>query len=234
MSQTFDLDERARIRAKLLHYKEQNRIGAPALVLRMAKKLKREPLFVPQKILQRFLQNEGRVHDPFVEICRQFVSDLPDTDPAAELGEQLARFFNIRAETDHPGTSDPDRLTGTYSLYADSLTPSARICMTRIQEAPRSFPNFRSRCTLRRYSSQGPLLVTEEETTEASDSDYVETAAQKRCFEGAAFLSCAGIILISKNTATRHPRILWVSEYPRTVWSCNRTRIGTRSGKRAS
>jgi hypothetical protein len=209
LQKSFDLEERARIRAKLLRYMEQHRIGAPALVSRIAEKAKRSPDLIPQKTLQRFIGGQGRTNDAFIMLCHQFAEKLPDVDPVAELGQELIRYFELGSKGAEPGParSEPDSLAGRYGVY--------------IPEAPKGFKVRQqgeadsvlySRCTIEHYSGTGPLIVREQVFDSGNMQGTKGDAPLHRTFEGVALQFNPLVFVIAKDTTTRLPRVCWLRQ----------------------
>jgi hypothetical protein len=113
----FDVADRERLRAVILAYARENRIGAPNLQLRIADATKRSPDQIPLKTLQRFLKDEGRTNDGFLIPVAEFVAAVDAAGPHDALARDLGEFFS-RGAADRPADVVPDRLVGEYEVWA--------------------------------------------------------------------------------------------------------------------
>lgn len=104
----FDHGDRERIRAALFRYMEEHGIGVPTLIAHMAKAVKREARYIPQKTLQRFLAGEMRTNDASVSIFHEFARTLPPAkDELGELALALGGFFKPASASGGPLQSAP-------------------------------------------------------------------------------------------------------------------------------
>lgn len=116
----FDAGERAHIRAALLRYMGEHRIGVPTLQGRIAQASGRSPDLIPLKTLQRFLADTHRTNDAFLIPVHQFSRDLPVRSIIDELGSAVSGFFSQSSEQGdarHEARAGLD-LAGAYDILA--------------------------------------------------------------------------------------------------------------------
>jgi hypothetical protein len=191
---TFDQTDRERLRAALFRYMEEHRIGVPTLIAHMAKAVKREARYIPQKTLQRFLAGEMRTNDASVAIFHEFARTLPPArDELAELTLTLGQYFRHPAGSGEQGQSVP-LPTGTYAgAPADPRHPySPKNCTLRVLTG--------SRLAEREHP---PALWPE------ARPDEIGTELRGERFEGAVVAFNGFHVGVLRSTATRRPRIHW-------------------------
>jgi hypothetical protein len=146
---TYDNSERARIRAALILYMQENRIGVPELHNRITTAA-RNPEAFSLKTLQRFLADKMRVNDDAVGHCATFAARLPGQRAQAHrLADALYEFY----------AKEPDLIGGVYTVS----TADAVISEITIQFPPNSRTSYivteRSTGTLARVHD-GALVFT--------------------------------------------------------------------------
>lgn len=196
----FDQRERQRIRAALFRYMEERRIGVPTLIAHMAKAVKRDERYIPQKTLQRFLAGEMRTNDASVAIFHEFAGKLaPARDDLAELALALGGFFQPLTDPGSPLPPAPLPL-GPLESYSDPTTTTLRLHLGTLTFLP------------------GPdrLALTEQVfppvlEPDARPADEHRREGRGEQFEGVA-TTCGNLHLgVLRSTATRRPRIHWLT-----------------------
>ena len=98
INKTFSRDDRALLRAALIAYMEEHRIGVPTLQVRIAKAVGREPHLLPLKTLQRFLADTSRTNDALLSLCSQFAEALKPKPGTEVLAEAAGTFFETSGD----------------------------------------------------------------------------------------------------------------------------------------
>jgi hypothetical protein len=196
---SFDQPDRERIRAALFRYMEEHRVGVPTLIAHMAKAIKRDQRYIPQKTLQRFLAGEMRTNDASVAIFHEFASKLPAAkDDLAELALALGSFFKPVAVPGGPLQSAALPL-GPLQTYSDPPQTIVKVHLGTLTFLPRS---------------PGQVRLTEQVFPPVLDRDTRPAGEQSRegrgeHFEGIA-TSCGNLHLgVLRSSATRRPRVHW-------------------------
>jgi hypothetical protein len=105
VANTYDTAERERLRAVLIAYMKQHKIGVPTLARRIIEAHPRRSE-VPRRTLQRFLAGK-RVNDMAVSICATFAENLPSRPTAFHaLGRALHDLYQ----------REPDHIAGVYAV----------------------------------------------------------------------------------------------------------------------
>lgn len=122
----FDQAARARIRHAMLRYMQDNRIGTPKLrdliVAANGMALRRDgkdPIAL--STVQRFIAGTHRANDSFVGLCARFAEGLPDDDPVAAFGDQIAAFLGIERGAENYRPLPPE-IAGSYTCRTE-MTP---------------------------------------------------------------------------------------------------------------
>jgi hypothetical protein len=103
---TYDTNERARIRAVLVSYMKEHRIGASELHKRICA-AERSSKAISLKTLQRFLAGIVRVGDEAVAACARFAERLPGGRLETHRVADCLREFYKR---------EPDAISGVYRV----------------------------------------------------------------------------------------------------------------------
>lgn len=205
----FDLADRDRIRRALLRYMQQRAIGVPTLQKEIAAANDLALDRVPLKTLQRFLGDTHRSNDALIRFCAQFVASLPESDPLAAFGEQMAAFlgvwqdghdcrpvppemagrFNARARR----AADPGGGMRVYRGDAEDWVPYSAV---EIEPAP-SHPF----AIVREFVSNWDRRPTAEARA---------TTAPRRAYEGITIHPNGSFFVVMRNVLTGAPRIYWL------------------------
>lgn len=204
----FNLADRERLRAALRNYMQENRIGVPALQLRIADATDRSPELLPLKTLQRFLADCGRTNDAFLQPCFQFVQTLPPAGRTEDLARELAGFFGLTA-ADRAGTprEAPVRLGGRYKVTAARRERKVRV----IEDDDDDFTLDFSTCTIE--GDEGARFTFREEVSNPALAEAIPESRTRHSFEGALLFFDPLIFIVSKNLLTRLPRAYWLREF---------------------
>lgn len=194
----FDAAERARIRAALLRYMEEHRIGVPTLQVRIAKASGRSPDLIPLKTLQRFLADSHRTNDAFLIPVYEFTKEMPTTAPTdqfAAVATALAAFF-------------PDGIAAPRSLprRITSVMKTFRLVQPLDKEI------FSGIISFERASTDGIVRIRERIYNPDAKPEFVlsretENAAPVHTYEGVLVTYKAAHIGLMRNTLTRTPRL---------------------------
>jgi len=193
---SFDQPDRERIRAAMFRYMEEHRVGVPTLIAHMAKAVKRDERYIPQKTVQRFLAGEMRTNDASVAIFHEFVRALPPAkDDLPELALALASFFKPLPALAGPLQSAPLPI-GPIETFSD---PARNFLAAHLGTL-----TFR---TGMRLAEQVFPPVLDREARPDGEQDREGRGEQ---FEGVA-AACGNLHLgVLRSTATRRPRIHWL------------------------
>ncbi|MBZ9944511.1 hypothetical protein LB533_25790 [Mesorhizobium sp. BR1-1-13] len=208
----FNLADRERLRAALRSYMQQNRIGVPALQLRIADATDRPPDLLPLKTLQRFLADCGRTNDAFLQPCFQFAQTLPAAGKTEDFARELAGFFGLQAlhcPTDEGGTSKsaPVRLSGRYRVSAKRRERKVRVFESDETEYTLGY----STCAV---EGDDPARFSfREEVFNPGMVDPVPANGTRHSFEGALLIFDPLVFVVAKNLLTRLPRAYWLREF---------------------
>jgi hypothetical protein len=191
---------------------EEHRIGVPTLIAHIAKAIKREQRYIPQKTLQRFLAGEMRTNDASVSIFHEFVRALPPArDELAELALVLCAFFKPPADRGEP--LEPAPIPGGIFQACMGSPPAhekhvlTRLAVGFMTVAPRA--SF-VRVTERRFA---PPLPPEARPGLDRDTERGES------FEGVLAHFDGAQVGVLRSTVTRHPRIHWFTQEDSRLWS---------------
>lgn len=191
----FDEADRQRVRVTLFRYMEDHRIGVPTLIAHMAKAVKREQRYIPQKTLQRFLEARIRTNDAVVSIFYEFSQTLPPArDEVAELGLTLGQFFRTRAAAgaqEEPAPLSPGSYTGSPADNTRVFSPSG--CSLTVQRGSR----------LLEQEFAPPLPAG------ARPADQETGRPRGEHFEGILIAFAGFHVGVLRSSATRRPRVHW-------------------------
>lgn len=91
---TFDESERARIRAALSRYKDEQGLSMSRLSHRIAEANGRKRGMISRRTLERFLSEKFRVDDDFVNYCDTFLRGGEPPPPYEIMGDAVVAFFD--------------------------------------------------------------------------------------------------------------------------------------------
>lgn len=205
----FDLADRDRIRRTLLRYMQQRAIGVPTLQKEITAANNLSLDRVPLKTLQRFLGDTHRSNDALIRFCAQFVATLPDSDPLAAFGEQMAAFLGVWRDG-HDCRPVPPEIAGTYQSRA-----------RRAAEAGGGMRVYRGDA-----EDWVPFSAVEIDTTPAhpfalvrefvsnwdrrSAGDACAETIPRRTYEGIAIHPNGSFFIVMRNVLTGTPRVYWL------------------------
>jgi hypothetical protein len=198
----FDEPQRATIRAALLQYMREHKIGVPTLRARISQATGRirnspsgdDPYLVDQKTLQRFLAGVMRTNDAFVAICNEFVQTLPPVrDDFADTALSLAAFF---AAPEMPSAARADDAPAAFSA-ANPAGPNSTIYVDRT-DPTRPYVRIRE-CIFPPVSPPG---------------SYSASAISVHPYEGFLLARERFYLAILRSSLTRLPRIHWLAQRP--------------------
>ena len=198
---SFDQPDRERIRSALFRYMEEHRVGVPTLIAHMAKAIKRDERYIPQKTLQRFLAGEMRTNDASVSIFHEFARTLPPArDELGELALALGSFFKPPPSPGGPLLSAPLPL-GPLQTYSGPAQPQnlLKVHLGTLTVLPRSPAQIR-------LTEQLFPPVLDRETRSSGEQGR---EGRGEHFEGIATTSGNLHLGLLRSTATRRPRIHW-------------------------
>ncbi|UPT88515.1 hypothetical protein HAP41_0000005340 [Bradyrhizobium barranii subsp. apii] len=204
----FNLAERERLRAALRNYMQENRIGVPALQLRIAEGTDRSPDLLPLKTLQRFLADCGRTNDAFLQPCFQFAQSLPSTGRSDDFARELAGYFGLLAAGEG-GTprSAPVRFAGRYKVSAKRRERKVRV----FEGDETEFALGYSTCTVQ--GNEQARFSFREDVFNPGMVDPVPASGARHSFEGALLFFDPLVFVVAKNLLTRLPRAYWLREF---------------------
>lgn len=209
----FDEAERERIRAALFRYMEEHRIGVPTLIAHMAKAVKREAQYIPQKTVQRFLANDMRTNDASVRVFYEFALGLPPgKDELAELAAGLSKFFNevsaAVAPRQRAAMSD-----GAYQAYAGSPAAHEKDLFSRIAAGFLTVTTKAARTHVAERRLAPPLPPS---ARPGLPYDHKERG---EAFEGVLVRFDSFEVGVMRSTATRKPRVHFFARHESVLWS---------------
>jgi hypothetical protein len=204
----FNLADRDRLRAALRNYMQENRIGVPALQLRIADATDRSPDLLPLKTLQRFLADCGRTNDAFLQPCFQFAQTLPTTGKPDDFARELAAFFGL-VVTGEKGAPEGEavRLVGRYKVSAERRERTVRV----LESDETEFKLGYSTCTVE--GDEQARFSFREEVFNPGMVDPPPTGGVRHSFEGALLFFDPLVFVVAKNLLTRLPRAYWLREF---------------------
>lgn len=205
----FDLADRDRIRRALLRYMQQRAIGVPTLQKEIAAANNLSLDRVPLKTLQRFLGDTHRSNDALIRFCAEFVGTLPDSDPLAAFGEQMAAFLGVWRDG-HDCRPVPPEMTGRYSgrsrraadpgggmrVYRGDAEDWVPYSAVEIDPAPAH-----------------PFAIVREFVSNWDRRSPAEASAAttpRRAYEGIAIHPNGSFFVVMRNVLTGTPRIYWL------------------------
>lgn len=205
----FDLADRDSIRRALLRYMQQRAIGVPTLQKEIAAANDLPLDRVPLKTLQRFLGDTHRSNDALIRFCAQFVAALPDSDPLAAFGEQMAAFLGVWRDGHDCRPVSPE-IAGVYAgrarraaepgggmrVYRGDAEDWVPYSTVNIDLMP-SHPFAVVRETISNWDRRPPA-VTGAETT------------PRRAYEGIAIHPSGSIFVVMRSVLTGTPRVYWL------------------------
>lgn len=208
MRQTkFDHAEREKIRAAILAYAKQNKIGAPNLQLRIAEATKRNIDQVPLKTLQRFLKDEGRTNDGFLIPLAEFVAAAGAKTPHDELAYELGAFY-ARGDLKEGEAGDvPGRFAGQYEIVSGRAAFSS-VKVLKIEGEDQNPDKPYGRCIL--AGSGRALKAIETETGPGSGG--TDGVFRPPANEGVVLYFAPLVFMLLRNNLTRLPRVYWLRE----------------------
>ncbi|MBN8913091.1 MAG: hypothetical protein J0H65_13765 [Rhizobiales bacterium] len=190
----FDAPERARMRAALLRYMEEHRIGVPTLQGRIAQASGRSTELIPLKTLQRFLADSHRTNDAFLVPVYQFSKDLPERhDEFTAIAGGLVSFYSPPGSGSEPRPPGAFSLLGAFDVYEEGTDQSDRATQT-------------GRMTFDPEQSPPALLVREHQYLPGNSTGLNDPA---HIFEGIVVSFGMFQIGMMRSTLTHLPRIHW-------------------------
>ncbi|BCH14950.1 hypothetical protein MesoLjLa_18010 [Mesorhizobium sp. L-2-11] len=205
----FDLADRDRIRRALLRYMQQRGIGVPTLQGEIAKANKLGLDRVPLKTLQRFLGDTHRSNDALVRFCAQFIATLPDSDPLADFGEQMAAFLGVWRDG-HDCRPVPPEIAGAYAGRA-RRAPEPGGAMRVYRGDAEDWVPF-SAVAIEPQRAH-PYAIVREQVTNWDRKPPGETgpeAGPRRAYEGIAIHPNGSFFIVLRNILTGTPRVYWL------------------------
>lgn len=201
----FDMAERERLRATLLHYAKQHGIGVPTLQVRLAEGTDRSPDLLPLKTLQRFLAGIGRTNDAFLIPCFEFAQSLPAAPGLESFAREAAGYFGVNL--DAAGDGGP---AGKYAVFTGPQeTRTGMRAFTPAELAREQFSILHSRCVLEKRGS-GPCTIREEVILAAGETGSEDV---RHIYEGVVLCFEPLIFMVAKNLLTRLPRAYWLRQF---------------------
>ncbi|MCP5389611.1 MAG: hypothetical protein H6915_07565 [Novosphingobium sp.] len=205
----FDLADRDSIRRALLRYMQERAIGVPTLQKEIAAANDLALDRVPLKTLQRFLGDTHRSNDALIRFCAQFVTTLPDSDPLAAFGEQMAAFLGIWRDG-HDCRAVPPEIAGTYSGRARrGAEPGGGMRVYR-GDAEDWVPY--SAVDIDPIPSH-PFAVVREVISNWDRRQPADAAAEttpRRAYEGIAIHPNGSFFVVMRSVLTGTPRVYWL------------------------
>lgn len=200
LKKAFSQDDRAGLRATLLAYMQEHRIGVPTLQVRIAQAAGREPHLLPLKTLQRFLADTSRTNDALLALCFQFAETLKPKPGSEDFAEAAAAFFETIGEVHH--------LLGQWTGLAQGKTG-----MTAVNQTGADISSVQSSTLkLDLMGKQRGLRVSETVTNPSGNRKAVYDPGMQHVYEGIAVQFRPLVCLISKNLLTRLPRTYWLQK----------------------
>ncbi|MGE0061415.1 MAG: hypothetical protein AB7T86_04980 [Xanthobacteraceae bacterium] len=214
--QTFTAADRTRIRAALLAYAKEHRIGVPTLRERIAKATGRtrnvasgkDPYLVDQKTLQRFLKDSHRTNDAFIVPLALFVEGRPILQATDHLGATLAAFFGP-SSGEARKVSDASHLAGSYEVFGPrTLFPDTPGTSEPARWRGRAAPSGTAT-----FAAQGDKLYLS-----ASEYDYFDSAVcdgstgKRSACEGAVVSFGHVIFALLRNQLSYLPKTYYLRE----------------------
>lgn len=232
-TQTFDDAARQRMRAILLRYKKDHKIGVPTLRQRISLTTGRtrndpsgkDPYLIDQKTLQRFLDGTHRTNDGFLVPLAQFIETLPAaSDPIDELSVTLEKFFNVAALA----SSAPD-LRGTVQQH-QILSPAFSPPLSD-QAAPER-PAMMHSCEMLVEAQDGRIGLRVRETPAPAESDTKGEAPSDNWrtrtghrFEGVVVPFDRFLFALMRDRLTNFPKVHWIEQSPNGDLYSRRTEV---------
>jgi hypothetical protein len=204
----FDIVERERLRAAILRYMKDHRIGAPALQTRIAEGSGRSVDLVPLKTLQRFIGGIGRTNDAFIALCHQFAHALPEGNDPSAFAREFAGFFGLERDD-----AVPDWLTGEYSVFTEPPKAESDKRIRVLEPGPIKKPTLEERlsflyaaCVFERRGADGPLYLHQERQLPAA------SAETRHSYEGIVIGFRPLLFAVLRNNLTKLPRAYWLRD----------------------
>lgn len=189
----FDAAERERIRAALLRYMEEHRVGVPTLQYRIIKADEPRHREIPLSTLQRFLGRKHQTQEHHVVLCHAFVKELPyygEGRDIAQFGTAFFGFLNTRlqgGEREALAARLKSEFAGSYEAAGTHLT------LEDAGDEPYLLARERSGCVLAAEYSE--------------EQAQREVARRRRMREGVMVLIAAGIYVALRDSLTRQLRL---------------------------
>ena len=204
----FDLADRDRIRRALLRYMQQRAIGVPTLQKEIAAANNLGLDRVPLKTLQRFLGDTHRSNDALIRFCAQFVGTLPDGDPVAAFGEQMAAFLGVWRDG-HDCRPVPPEMAGTFSGRARRAPEPSGMRVFR-GDAEDWVPYSAVEID---HLPTHPFAIVRELVSNWDRQPPAEARGvtmPRRVYEGIAIHPNGSFFIVMRNVLTGTPRIYWL------------------------
>lgn len=188
----YSTEQRARIRAALLQFMEQTRIGTPTLQSKIIEADTPHHRELPLSTLQRFLGGRRRTQDHYVAMCDKFVKTLAGYDErqaSIALGAMLSGFLTAPSPIGKPGHGLSEILAAQFAGTYDGRSTQAH--------------------------ANGKAGSSQLTLTQVPGTHYLEALEQVRdargrrhIYEGALVLSTQPYFALLRNALTRQPRTL--------------------------
>jgi hypothetical protein len=200
----FSQDDRARLRAALLAYMEEHRIGVPTLQVRIAQAAGREPHLLPLKTLQRFLADTSRTNDGLLSLCFQFAETLEPKAGPEGFAEAADAFFETTVNGGNRSV-----LLGRWT----GLAQRNKTGMSVVNQTGMDISSVQtSELKLELLENGKGLKTTEKVTNPGGNRNAKYDPGMQHIYEGIAVQFRPLICLIAKNLLTRLPRTYWLQE----------------------
>lgn len=203
---TFSQDDRARLRASLLDYMKEHKIGVPTLQLRIAQAAGREPHLLPLKTLQRFLADTTRTNDSLLSLCFQFAESVKPKAEGEALAEAAAAFFDAPA-------SGGEGLNGRWIGAAAGNKRGIVVVAAGVDRTSVTT----SELVIDTPENAKGLRIRETVTNPAANRTAKYDPGFRHRYEGMALSFSPLLCVILKNTLTRLPRTYWLNSDPDTM-----------------
>lgn len=217
MKKTFSIEDRAQLRAALLSYMEDHRIGVPTLLARIAIATDRSTDLIPQKTLQRFLAGASRTHDGALVPYAQFASGLPPPAPRKIDSDFLDAFGMDRlpgpAQGEKASNAVLGHLSGTWRVHSELWEGGLKV-QKRGDASVRQYVVPFSDCSFCARAGGGSMQVREEVFNPAQAHPFDAAGAGTRhLYEGIALSFDPLIFILARNVLTRLPCTYWLGEF---------------------
>jgi hypothetical protein len=192
---------------------EEHRVGVPTLIAHMAKAIKRDERYIPQKTLQRFLAGEMRTNDATVAIFHEFVRALPPAkDDLVELSLTLGNFFRPAPAPGGPlqSASLPD---GIFQTYLGDPPANERQIPLRVAAG---FLILASKTSLARLVERRFSAPLPSSARPGLPRDWDKRGEH---FEGVLVPFDGFHVGLLRSTVTRKPRVHFIARAGAVLWS---------------